>query len=86
LLRQLNGLRHYIPPALSDGVRRRLPAAAAERTVTTDNALAGYVAARHLIELGHKLTAMLVGDFGLSPPRDRLEGFRKQKPPLPDEL
>ncbi len=55
----------------------RIPASAAEGTVSTDNVQAGYVAAKHLIELGHKRIAMLVGHLGLSPHRDRLEGFRK---------
>jgi LacI family transcriptional regulator len=55
----------------------RLPPTAAEDTVSTDNVQAGYIAARHLIDLGHERIAMLVGHLGLSPHRDRLEGFRK---------
>jgi LacI family transcriptional regulator len=55
----------------------RVPASAGEGTVSTDNVHAGYLAARHLIELGHQRIAMLVGNLGLSPHRDRLEGFRK---------
>lgn len=55
----------------------RLPPAVQEGTVSTDNVQAGYVATRHLIELGHERIAMLAGHLGLSPHHDRLEGFRK---------
>jgi LacI family transcriptional regulator len=55
----------------------RLPAAASEGTVSSDNIGAGYQATKHLIELGHKRIAMVAGHLGLSPHRDRLEGFRK---------
>jgi len=55
----------------------RLPPVAADNTACTDNVQAGYAAARHLIDLGHKSIGMLAGHMGLSPHRDRLEGFRK---------
>jgi LacI family transcriptional regulator len=55
----------------------RLPEALTEGSVSTDNIGAGHMATRHLIDLGHKRIAMLVGHLGLSPHRDRLEGFRK---------
>jgi len=55
----------------------RLPPATVDGTVSTDNVHAGYVAAKHLIELGHQRIGMVVGHLGLSPHRDRLEGFRK---------
>jgi LacI family transcriptional regulator len=55
----------------------RLPPTAAEGTVSTDNVQAGYIAAKHLIELGHIRIAMVAGHLGLSPHHDRLEGFRK---------
>src|SRR5579883_1549158 len=55
----------------------RLPAAASEGTVSSVNIGAGYQAAKHLIGLGHKRIAMVAGHLGLSPHRDRLEGFRK---------
>lgn len=55
----------------------RLPPAEGEATVSTDNLQAGYMAARHLIELGHERIAMMAGHLSLSPHRDRLEGFRK---------
>ena len=55
----------------------RLPPAAAEGTVSTDNVNAGYIAARHLIDLGHVRIAMVSGHLDFSPHHDRLEGFRK---------
>jgi LacI family transcriptional regulator len=55
----------------------RLPAAATEGTVSSDNVGAGYIGAKHLIEIGHRRIAMVAGHLGLSPHRDRLEGFRK---------
>jgi LacI family transcriptional regulator len=55
----------------------RIPPTAKEYTVSTDNVMAGYIAAKHLIDLGHERIAMLVGNLTLSPHRDRLEGFRK---------
>ena len=54
----------------------RFPSAVREYTVCTDNVNAGYIAANHLISLGHERIAMLVGNLGLSPHADRLEGFR----------
>jgi LacI family transcriptional regulator len=55
----------------------RLPPAAAEGTVSTDNVQAGYIAAKHLIDLGHIRIAMVAGHLELSSHHDRLEGFRK---------
>jgi LacI family transcriptional regulator len=55
----------------------RLPPAASEGTVCTDNVRAGHIAARHLLDLGHERIAMVAGNLDLSPHRDRLEGFRK---------
>jgi LacI family transcriptional regulator len=55
----------------------RIPPGVAEGTVSTDNVHAGYMATRHLIELGHERIALLAGHLGLSPHQDRLEGFRK---------
>jgi LacI family transcriptional regulator len=55
----------------------RVPAAAPEGTIATDNVGSGAMAARHLIALGHERIAMLAGNLELSPHRDRLEGFRK---------
>jgi LacI family transcriptional regulator len=55
----------------------RVPSGSSEGTVSTDNVHAGYMATRHLIELGHQRIALLAGHVGLSPHHDRLEGFRK---------
>jgi LacI family transcriptional regulator len=55
----------------------RLPSTVTEGTVSTDNVEAGYIAAKHLIDLGHKRIAMVAGHLGLSPHRDRLGGFRR---------
>jgi LacI family transcriptional regulator len=55
----------------------RIPAISTEYTVSSDNVQAGYIATRHLIDLGHERIAPIAGNLGLSPHRDRLEGFRK---------
>lgn len=55
----------------------RLPPAVAEGTVSTDNIQAGYIGAKHLLDLGHEHIAIVAGNLGLSPHHDRLEGFRK---------
>jgi LacI family transcriptional regulator len=55
----------------------RIPAVAFEGAVCSDNIHAGAMATRHLLDLGHQRIAMVVGHLGLSPHRDRLEGFRK---------
>ncbi len=66
-------LRLHVPCVFVD----RLPTSKSEGTVSTDNVQAGYLAARHLLDLGHRKIAMIVGTLALSPHRDRLEGFRK---------
>ncbi len=66
-------LRLHLPCIFVD----RLPASKGEGSVCTDNIQAGYQAARHLLDLGHRQIAMIVGLMSLSPHRDRLEGFRK---------
>lgn len=55
----------------------RLPPVRVDFSVSSDNTEAGYSATRHLIELGHIKIAFIAGHIGLSPHRDRLEGFRK---------
>jgi LacI family transcriptional regulator len=55
----------------------RIPAINTEYTVSSDNVQAGYIATRHLIDLGHERIAPIAGNLALSPHRDRLEGFRK---------
>jgi len=73
------------PSAFDTMVRRRFPIVFVDRippgtvgsTVSSDNVDAAYMAVAHLIKLGHKRIAMMVGSLELSPHRDRLEGFRK---------
>jgi LacI family transcriptional regulator len=65
--------RRHIPVIFID----RVPPSTAINSVSTDNIAAGQSAAEHLIGLGHKRIGMLAGHMGLSPHRDRLEGFRK---------
>jgi LacI family transcriptional regulator len=55
----------------------RIPPIACDGAVSSDNVEAGVTATRHLIALGHQRIAMIVGHLGLSPHRERLEGFRK---------
>jgi LacI family transcriptional regulator len=73
------------PSAFDATVRRRFPMVFVDRippgtvgsTVSSDNVDACYAAVVHLIKLGHKRIAMLVGSLDMSPHRDRLEGFRR---------
>lgn len=46
-------------------------------TVLVDNQMGGYMAARHLIQLGHKQIACITGPSQMNPSADRLNGFRK---------
>lgn len=48
-----------------------------QRFVGVDNLRGAYIAAEHLIELGHRKIGTLAGALGLSTMRDRLHGFRK---------
>lgn len=45
--------------------------------VVLDNQKAGYMAGRHLIELGHKRLACITGPMKITLCRDRLDGFQK---------
>jgi LacI family transcriptional regulator len=55
----------------------RIPPVGAEYSVSSDNVQAGYIATRHLIELGHERIAPIAGNLVLSTHHDRVEGFRK---------
>lgn len=55
----------------------RIPAAFRGDVAATDNVAGGYLATRHLIELGHQKIAILAGRTDLSTHLGRLEGFRK---------
>jgi len=55
----------------------RIPPTSMAYAVSSDNLQAGYLATRHLIDLGHEKIAPIAGNLALSPHHDRLEGFRK---------
>ena len=55
----------------------RIPAGFRGDVASTDNLAGGYLATRHLIDLGHKRIAVLAGRTQLSTHSGRLEGFRK---------
>jgi len=65
--------RRHLPVVFID----RVPLTSAVNSVCSDNLRAGQSATEHLIGLGHERIGMLAGHLGLSPHRDRLEGFRK---------
>jgi LacI family transcriptional regulator len=66
-------LRRGVPIVFVD----RLPPLAIESSICTDNVQAAAEATRYLIGLGHTRIAMMAGHIGLTPHRDRMEGFRK---------
>jgi LacI family transcriptional regulator len=45
--------------------------------ILVDNELGGYVATRHLIELGHRHIACVAGPSQLTPSADRVRGYRR---------
>ena len=45
--------------------------------VTIDNVLSGYIATKHLIELGHEKIAHITGSIEISNTQDRVKGFKK---------
>jgi LacI family transcriptional regulator len=57
-------------------VDRDLPDAAVD-SVLTDNALGGWLATRHLIELGHRRIACITGPSDVTPSADRVTGYRQ---------
>ena len=64
--------RHDVPVVVLD----RVTSDASIDLVTSDNRKGGYLAARHLLDLGHRHIAYVAGPSGAAPPRDRLAGFR----------
>lgn len=46
-------------------------------SVTTDNVQGGYLATRHLLELGHRRIGLLRAEFTCSTTRERMEGYEK---------
>jgi LacI family transcriptional regulator len=57
-------------------VDRDLPDAAVD-SVLTDNAQGGWLATRHLIELGHRRIACITGPSDVTPSADRVTGYRQ---------
>jgi len=45
--------------------------------ITVDHVLGGYLATRHLLELGHRKIAFLAGPLHLSPPARMIKGYRQ---------
>ena len=66
-------LRREMPVILVD---RDLPNIEVD-AVLTDNELGGYLAARHLIELGHRKIACIGGPSSITPSADRITGYCK---------
>jgi LacI family transcriptional regulator len=66
-------LRRWFPLVFFD----RIPDGLRGAAVSTDNVEAGYIATRHLVELGHERIAMISGSPFLSTHQARAEGFRK---------
>lgn len=55
----------------------RVPPSVTSCAITTDNVHAGALAARHLLELGHRHIGLLGGRLDISTHSDRLVGFRE---------
>lgn len=66
-------LRRRFPLVFFD----RIPQGLKGEAVSTDNVAAGYIAARHLLKLGHKKIALISGSQFLSTHVARREGFLK---------
>jgi LacI family transcriptional regulator len=66
-------------------VRRNMPVVMIDRdvpnvevdAVLTDNKLGGYLATRHLLELGHRRIACIAGPSTITPSAERIIGYRK---------
>jgi LacI family transcriptional regulator len=73
------------PPTQESRIHKRFPIVLIDRVplgftgdaVMTDNFSAAYDGTRHLIELGHRLIAIITGQLNFSNGLDRLDGFRK---------
>jgi LacI family transcriptional regulator len=66
-------------------IQRRMPLVMIDRevpnveadAVLTDNQLGGYLAARHLLDLGHSRIACIAGPSSITPSSERIIGYRK---------
>ena len=66
-------LRQNMPVVMID---RDVPNVEAD-AVLTDNQLGGFLATRHLVELGHKHIACIAGPSTITPSAERIIGYRK---------
>jgi LacI family transcriptional regulator len=66
-------LRQNMPVVMID---RDLPQVEVD-AVLTDNQLGGFLATRHLIELGHKRIACIAGPSSITPSAERIIGYRR---------
>jgi LacI family transcriptional regulator len=57
-------------------IDREVPNVEAD-AVLTDNQLGGYLAARHLLDLGHSRIACIAGPSSITPSSERIIGYRK---------
>jgi len=71
LMKQL--LKLKVPIAV---IAREMPALAVD-TVLVDDYLGGYLAASHLIELGHRSIAAIAEDLSVMSSRERVRGYRQ---------
>ena len=66
-------------------IRRNMPVVMIDRNlpnvevdaVLSDNQLGGYLATRHLLELGHKRIACIAGPSSITPSAERIIGYRR---------
>ena len=73
------------PDSLDFLLRRRMPVVMIDRelpqveadAVLTDNKLGGFLATRHLLELGHKHIACIAGPSSITPSAERIIGYRR---------
>ncbi|HLE92929.1 MAG TPA: LacI family DNA-binding transcriptional regulator [Anaerolineales bacterium] len=66
-------LRRSMPLVMVD---RNVPTVEAD-AVLTDNQLGGFLATRHLLELGHTRIACIAGPSSITPSAERIIGYRK---------
>ena len=57
-------------------VDREIPGVSVDR-VLTDNARGGWLATRHLVELGHRRIGCITGPSGVTPSAERVIGYRR---------
>lgn len=70
----LNFLRQRNMPVVM--IDRDLPSVEVD-VVLTDHSLGGYLATRHLLELGHRRIACIAGPSSITPSAERITGYRR---------